>query len=148
MRKFEVVRDDMRRTNGEITLPTRATKDSAGYDFYSPIHVVIPPMQSKMIWTDVKAKFNKGEVLLIDVRSSMGKHPIMLSNTIGVIDEGYYENEENDGNIGLRLFNLGEKDFEINIGDRVAQGILINFLEFENGNTDKKRNGGFGHSGK
>lgn len=148
MRKFEVVRDDMRRTNGEIKLPTRATEDSAGYDFYSPIHTVIPPMQSKMIWTDVKANFNKDEVLLLDVRSSMGKHPIMLSNTIGVIDEGYYENEENDGNIGLRLFNLGEKDFEINIGDRIAQGILINFLTFENGNTDKKRTGGFGSSGK
>ncbi len=148
MRKFEVVRDDMRRTNGEIKLPTRATEDSAGYDFYSPIHAIIPPMQSKMIWTDVKAKFNKGEVLLLDVRSSMGKHPIMLSNTIGVIDEGYYENEENDGNIGIRLFNLGENYYEINIGDRIAQGILINFLTFDDDKANKKRTGGFGHTGK
>lgn len=148
MRKFEVVRDDIRRTNGEITLPTRATKDSVGYDIYSPINITIPPMQTKMIWTDVKAKFNPGEVLLLNVRSNMGKYKIMLANTQGWIESDYYDNKETGGNIGINLFNLGEKDYVIKKGDRIAQCMLVSHLTFENGNTDKIRTGGFGSSGK
>lgn len=148
MRKFEVVRDDMRRTTGEIKLPTRASEHSIAYDFYSPINIVIPSMQSKMVWTDVKAYFNTDEALLINVRSSMGKNKIMLANTQGWIESDYYENENNDGNIGINLFNLGEKDYIIKKGDRIAQGMLIKYLTFENGNTNEKRSGGFGSTGK
>ena len=148
MRKFEIVRDDMRTSNGEVILPKRATEHSVAYDLFSPVNVTIPPMQSKMIWTDVKAKFNPDEAMLINIRSSMGKQPIMLANTQGWIECDYYENPDNDGNIGVRLFNLGEKDYVIKVGDRIAQCMLINYLVFDNGNTDEKRNGGFGSTGK
>src|SRR5699024_2565273 len=107
MRKVEAEREDMRRTNGEIKLPTRASEHSIEYDFYSPINITIPPMQSKLIWTDVKAYFNIDEALLINVRSSMGKQPIMLANSQGWIESDYVDNESNDGNIGINLFNLG-----------------------------------------
>lgn len=148
MRKFEVVRDEMRRTNGDIKLPERQTENSIGYDIYSPINITIPPMQSKMIWTDVKAKFETDEALLINVRSSMGKYKVMLANTQGWVEPDYYENDDNDGNIGINLFNLGEKDYVIRKGDRIAQCMLIKYLTFENGNTEKKRTGGFGSTGK
>lgn len=148
MRKFEIVKEDMRRTNGDIQLPTRASEYSIAYDIYSPINVTIPPMQSKLIWTDVKVQFETDEALLINVRSSMGKNKIMLANTQGWIESDYYENNSNDGNIGINLFNLGEKDYVIKKGDRIAQCMLIKYLTFENGNTDKKRNGGFGSSGR
>lgn len=148
MRKFEIVKEEMRRTNGEIKLPERASEYSIAYDFYSPINITIPPMQSKLIWTDVKAQFGTDEALLINVRSSMGKNKIMLANTQGWIESDYYENDDNDGNIGINLFNLGEKDYVIKKGDRIAQGMLIKYLTFENGNTNEKRNGGFGSTGK
>ena len=48
-RRFEVVSKAYRKTTGEIILPTRATKCSVAYDFYSPVAVTIPPMQSVMI---------------------------------------------------------------------------------------------------
>ena len=148
MRKFEIVKDEMRRTIGEIKLPERASEHSIAYDIYSPINVTIPPMQSKMIWTDIKAKFGEEEALLINVRSSMGKYKIMLANTQGWIESDYYENNSNDGNIGINLFDIKEKSYEIKKGDRIAQCMLINYLTFENGNTNKKRNGGFGSTGK
>ena len=85
-RYFEVVSDKFRKNKGKIILPTRATKSSIAYDFYSPVTITISPMQSVMIWTDIKAKFNTDEALLINVRSSMGKHPIMIANTQGWID--------------------------------------------------------------
>lgn len=147
-RYFEIVNDIYRKTTGDITLPTRATKSSIAYDFYSPIDIVINPMQSVMIWTDVKAKFNADEALLINVRSSMGKHPIMIANTQGWIESDYYSNPDNDGNIGVRLFNLGTEPYEIKVGDRIAQGMFIKYLEADNGNTDTERQGGFGSSGK
>ena len=147
-RYFEVVSDNFRKNSGDITLPTRATKSSIAYDFYSPIGVIIEPMKSAMIWTDVKAKFNTDEALLINVRSSMGKFPIMIANTQGWIESDYYSNPENDGNIGIRLFNLGTEPYIIKAGDRIAQGMFIKYLTADNGNTDNTRRGGFGSSGK
>lgn len=147
-RYFEVVNNTHRKTNADITLPTRATKSSIAYDFYSPIDIIIESMKSAMIWTDVKAKFNTDEALLINVRSSMGKHPIMIANTQGWIESDYYSNPDNDGNIGVRLFNLGTEPYVIKAGDRIAQGMFIKYLEADNGNTDAERNGGFGSSGK
>lgn len=147
-RYFEIVNDTYRKTDTNITLPTRATKSSIAYDFYSPIDTVINPMQSIMIWTDVKAKFNADEALLINVRSSMGKHPIMIANTQGWIESDYFSNLDNDGNIGIRLFNLGTEPYEIKVGDRIAQGMFIKYLVSDNGNTEQERTGGFGSSGK
>lgn len=147
-RYFEVVNNTHRKTKSDITLPTRATKSSIAYDFYSPIDIIIEPMKSAMIWTDIKAKFNADEALLINVRSSMGKQPIMIANTQGWIESDYFSNPDNDGNIGIRLFNLGTEPYEIKIGDRIAQGMFIKYLTADNGNTDNTRQGGFGSSGK
>ena len=72
----------------------------------------------------------------------------MLANTQGWIESDYYSNSDNDGNIGIRLFNLGATPYEIKAGDRIAQGMFIKYLVADNGNTDVKRQGGFGSSGK
>jgi dUTP pyrophosphatase len=148
MRYFEVVKDDYRKnSNVEIKLPTRGSKNSAGYDFYSPIDAVIQPNEMVMIWTDVKASMYYDNALLIIPRSSMGKHPIMISNTVGLIDSDYYGNESTDGNIGFRLFNLGTTPYEINAGDRIGQGIFIKYGTIKDDNTTTERKGGFGSTG-
>ena len=147
MRHFEVVKDEHRKNSVDIKLPTRATKGSAGYDFYSPISVDIEPMCSQMIWTDVCSKFEDDEVLLINVRSSMGKQPVMIANTQGVIDPSYYGNPDNGGNIGIRLFNLGKTIYTIHAGDRVAQGIFVKYLITDDDDTTNIRSGGFGSTG-
>ncbi|MCD3216926.1 dUTP diphosphatase [Clostridium botulinum C] len=149
IRGFEVVREDMRKNkNVEIKLPQRGSKISAGYDFSTPIEVTIQPNESKLIWTDVKAYMQEGEVLIIDVRSSIGvKKGLMLSNTVGVIDADYYQNKDNDGNIGISLRNMSDKPVTLEAGERIAQGIFIPFLVADNGNTDKIREGGIGSTG-
>lgn len=145
-RFFEVVRDDCRKNDGEITLPTRATEHSAGYDFYSPIDVVIQPQESVMIWTDVKAHMYYDNVLMIFVRSSMGKHPVVIANGTGIVDGDYYSNPDNDGNIGFRLLNLGNTPYEIKAGDRIGQGVFVKYGTVKNDATTAKRVGGFGSS--
>ncbi len=147
-RFFEVVKDEFRKNEGEIKLPTRASEHSAGYDFYSPIDIIIPPHDKVMIWTDVKAGMYYDNALLLMPRSSMGKQPVMLSNTLGLIDSDYFSNEDNDGNIGFRLLNLGDTPYEIKAGDRIGQGVFIKYGTTKDDNVTTKREGGFGSSGK
>lgn len=148
MRGFEIVKEEMRKTKGEITLPTRGSKVSAGYDFYSPVDIILKPNEKTCVWSDVKAYMQEGEVLLLFVRSSIGiKKGLALSNGTGVIDADYYSNSSNDGNIGIALYNYSDKIVEIKKGERICQGVFIPFLEADNGNTDKKRIGGIGSTG-
>lgn len=143
-RFFEVVRDDCRKNSGDIKLPTRATEYSAGYDFYSPINITIKPDESVMVWSDIKVHMYYDNALLLIPRSSMGKQPVMIANTVGLIDNDYYGNEDNDGNIGFRLLNLGKTPYEIKVGDRIGQGVFIKYGTVKNDNTISKRSGGFG----
>ena len=146
-RFFKIVSNEHRHNEGDIRLPTRATEHSAGYDFYSPVDATIPPHQSVMIWTDVKAHMYYDNVLLLFVRSSMGKHPVVLANSVAVIDADYYENHSNDGNIGLRLFNLSDIPYEIKAGDRIAQGVFVKYGTTINDDALGCRDGGFGSTG-
>ena len=147
-RFFEVVKDECRKNEGEIKLPTRATAHSAGYDFYSPVDATIPPNESVMIWTDVKAHMYYDNALLIIPRSSMGKHPVMIANTVGLIDSDYYGNVDNDGNIGFRLLNLGNTPYEIKAGDRLGQGIFIPYGIVKDDQAVAVRQGGYGSTNK
>ena len=145
MRRFEIVKDEHRKhPNVDIKLPTRATTHSAGYDFYSPIDVVIEPGKSCFFFTDIKANMYWDNVLMLYVRSSMGKHPVVIANGTGIIDSDYYSNEDNDGNIGFRLLNLGDKPYEIKIGDRIGQGVFLKYGTVKDDNTNTERKGGFG----
>lgn len=146
-RGFEVVKEDMRKTSGEIQLPTRGTTKAMAYDFYSPIDLVIEPNCIGKVWTDVKAYMGDNECLILNVRSSMGGK-VMLANTQGWIDSDYYSNSSNDGNIGIFLKNISDEPYVIKKGDRVGQGMFLSFLVSDNGNTDEIRTGGFGSTNK
>ena len=147
-RYFKVVKQEHRKNDGCIKLPTRATEHSAGYDFYSPVGITIPPHEMVMIWTDIKAHMHDDNALLIIPRSSMGKQPIMISNTIGLIDSDYYENPDNDGNIGFAFYNMSDVDVLIKAGERVLQGIFTKYLITEDDNAEEVRTGGTGSTGK
>lgn len=147
MRGFEVVREEFRRTDGEVTLPTRGSSKAMAYDFYANSTYVVEPNAIAKIWTDVKAYMGDTEALILNVRSSMGGK-FMLANTQGWIDSDYYSNEDNDGNIGIFLKNISDQRIIIQRGHRIAQGMFINFLVSDNGNTDEIRKGGFGSTNK
>ena len=145
-RGFEVVKDEMRKTIGDITLPTRGTSKAMAYDFYANDTYVVEPNKIAKVWTDIKAYMGDNECLILNVRSSMGGK-FMLANTSGWIDGDYYSNEGNDGNVGVFLKNISEETLTINKGERIAQGAFFNFLVADNGNTDAIRSGGFGSTG-
>jgi dUTP pyrophosphatase len=146
-RGFEEVSQTFKKQKQNIILPTRATRYSAGYDFYSPTEIIIQAYSNELIWTDVKAYMQENEVLIVDVRSSIGINKgLMLANTIGIIDKDYYSNLKNDGNIGICLYNKTDQPILIQQNERIAQGVFIPFLIADNGNTNEERTGGIGSS--
>lgn len=148
MRGLFEVKTDAKKSS-QAFLPKRATKHSAGYDFYSPIDIVIKPKTMQMIWTNIKAQFGCDEVLLLCVTSGMGKYGIMLANTLGVIDSDYFENPDNDGNIGFRLYNFSDNDFVVKAGDKIGQGVFIKYLTVDDEEeVTTLRKGGFGSTVK
>lgn len=149
IRGFEQVRDEFRRTKGEIILPTQGSKNSAGYDFYSPVTIIIPSHKTVNIPTDIKAYMQEDEVLMIFIRSSVGiKDGLMLANNTGIIDSDFYSNPSNDGGISMCLYNYSDKDVLIRKGERIAQGIFMKYLLSDNGNSTENRIGGIGSTNK
>lgn len=149
VRGFEVVADEHRKTLGPVIMPVRGTKTAAGYDFVATEDFVIDPLDKVFFWTDIKAYMQPDEYLSLKVRSSVGaKKDLMLSNTEGVVDSDYYENPDNDGNIGIGLRNIGVIPQEIKKGERVVQAIFRKYLESDNCNTENERAGGYGSTGK
>ena len=147
-RDFMLVEDNFRKHKGiEIQLPKRATYRSSGYDFYLPIDILINPSERKLIWTDIKAYMEDDEELLIFPRSGLGVKGLIISNTIGKIDCDYFGNINNDGNIGICLWNTSDKIIELKCGDRFCQGSFYKYLITKSDDPIKKeRLGGFGHS--
>lgn len=146
-RGFEPVIESKRK-NKYYHLPTRGTKGSAGYDFYSPDEYIVRPNEIVKIWTDIKAYMQSDEFLMLNVRSSMGGK-FMLANTIGIVDSSYYGNIDNDGNIGIFLKNISDQTQLIKQGERVGQGIFVKYLVADNDYClSETRVGGFGSSGK
>ncbi len=141
MNKFEYVSTSVK----DFMLPKRATENSAGYDFYSPIDFIIQPGQIRCISLEVKAQINPGEVLLLFPRSSLGwKYNVRLVNTVGVIDSDYYNNPDNEGEIFLKLENCGTMPLEVHQNDRLIQGIFVKFDITDDDKAEGKRVGGFG----
>lgn len=148
--RFEFVENAHRKHPiGDAQLPEYATDGSVGYDFFSPERKKLFPGEKCMFWTDVKVRLRRGETLVLSPRSSIGiKKSLMLANTIGTIDPDYFGNYSNDGNIGICLFNYGAESTQIEVGDRIAQGIVFNITRDRTTGRSNKRAGGIGSTGK
>lgn len=144
-RKFEKVE---RVKNIDFNLPIRSTKNSMAYDIYSPESFKLQPKETYMLKTGIKAQMGEDEGLILNVRSSMGKKHIMLANTNGWIDSDYYNNLDNEGEIGLLFYNYGEETWEVEKGERVGQAMFINFLKCDDDEAEGERLGGFGSTSK
>lgn len=135
----------------EYVEPKRATIFSAGSDviYKGDKDIVIKPGDKVFIVTNVKAKMPPNVFLAFMVRSSQGMFKdVMLTNTMGVIDSDYYNNPSNEGNIGVGLRNLGDKDLVIKSGEAIGQAIFVPFIAPENESLSEKRVGGYGSTVK
>lgn len=122
------VKDDIELYN-EYSLPQRDSVYTAGYDIYLLEELTIKPGERKKVPTGIKSYFDKEEVLLLVVRSSMGfKYNIRLCNQVGIIDSDYYNNKDNEGHIWLMIQNEGEEEYNFKKGEAIVQGLFMKYL--------------------
>lgn len=130
-------------------VPTYAHETDAAADLYAANTVVVPAhSRSTMIRTGVHIQLPEGWMAIILPRSSMGmKTGLRLSNSAGVIDQGYL------GQLGVIYDNIGDTDYIINAGDRIAQLLVMPCYQFKAEVVDTlestdRGEGGFGSSGR
>ena len=130
----------------ELKLPKRATKGSAGYDFYTPIDVYLKPGETLKIPTGIRCEMKERWVLMIYPRSGLGfKYRLQLNNTVGVIDSDYFYSD-NEGHIFIKITNDSNegKIVDVKKGQGIAQGIFMQYGIVEDDDVSELRNGGFG----
>ena len=130
-----------------LKIPKRATKKSAGYDFFAPFDISIGPGETVVIPSGIRAILRDDQVMIIAPRSSLGfKYRLQLDNSIGVIDADYYVSD-NEGHIMLKITN-DSRDYRpcfIRTGDALVQGIILHYETMdEEDEPTKERNGGIG----
>lgn len=131
-----------------IHLPKRATRDSAGYDFFFPFPQRALQSESVMhIPTGIKCKIPEGWWLGIFPKSSLGiNYRVQMDDTIAVIDGDYYNCAKNEGHICVKLANndRNKRLLKINTGDSYCQGIFLPYGILMDDNVTKIRKGGLG----
>lgn len=133
----------------DVKLPERATENSAGYDFFAIEDIVLPAKQLTRIMTGVKCKLRPYMVLVLANRSSNpSKKGLFLANGVGIVDADYYNNPNNEGEIGFEFYNFSEEDKEIKKGEKIGQGIIMTYNKVQGDNTFGSRDGGFGSTDK
>ena len=135
-------------TNPNATVPTRGTADAAGYDLYACEGSIIEPGTTVKINTGVVAEIPSGYFGAVFARSGLAtKQGLRPANAVGVIDSDYR------GDIIVALYNDSSQPRAINIGDRIAQLVIIPYVSpaltvvSEISDTDRGA-GGFGSTGK
>ena len=142
--------DEIKEIYDGISLPRRATKGSAGYDFYAPYDVTLAAGESVKIPTGIRVKIADGWVLALFPRSGLGfKFRLQLDNTVGIIDADYYESD-NQGHIFCKITNDSRDNKTLNVkkGNGFCQGIFLPFGITTDDETTAERNGGFGSTDK
>ncbi|KAI8352574.1 dUTP diphosphatase [Mortierella sp. GBAus27b] len=135
----------VKRMSEKARIPTRGSKQAAGFDLYSAKAMIIPAKSRDVVPTDLKIALPEGTYGRVAPRSGLAvKHFIDVG--AGVVDADYR------GELGIVLFNFGEKEFAIKEGDRIAQLVIekihmCDAEEVEDLDTTERGSGGFGSTG-
>lgn len=143
---FSLTKEEIKNIYSQIQLPKRATKGSAGYDFYTPIDIHLNPGETVKIPTGIRCEMNPAWVLMIYPRSGLGfKYRLQLNNTVGIIDSDYYYSD-NEGHIFIKITNdtHENKVVDVKANQGFVQGIFMQYGLVEDDNVTEERNGGFG----
>ena len=127
--------------------PHQATPGDAGYDLRACTPKSLAPGETAMVHTGLHCAIPAGHAGLVCSRSGLAlKCSVFVLNAPGVVDHGY------TGEVGVILHNAGSKYFDIAIGDRIAQLLIVPVAhpQWVNAPLDAtvRGDGGFGSSGK
>jgi dUTP pyrophosphatase len=139
------------RLGDTLPLPAYATGGSAGLDLRAALQapLTVQPGESHLIPTGLAIHIADPQLAaMILPRSGLGhRHGIVLGNLVGLIDSDY------QGELLISCWNRGTTPFTIEIGDRIAQLIIVpvvraEFVVVDSFVATSRGSSGFGHSGR
>ncbi|KIK69658.1 hypothetical protein GYMLUDRAFT_186890 [Collybiopsis luxurians FD-317 M1] len=135
----------VKRHSEKAKIPSRGSPLSAGYDLYSAEKKIVPAHGKALIDTQISIAVPAGHYGRVAPRSGLASK-FMIDTGAGVIDADYR------GIVFVLLFNLSDKDFEVQEGDRIAQLIIEkihtpDILEVQDLDKTLRGAGGFGSTG-
>ena len=148
LRRYVLIKLKVKKLSKLAEIPQYQTEESAGFDLHSVDDVILKPFERKLIATGISFEIPKGYEIQIRPRSGLAyKHGITVLNSPGTIDSDYR------GEIKILLINHSDEDFEIKVGERVAQAVIqkvyqASFEEVEDLNSTVRGVAGFGSTGK
>ena len=131
----------------EVKTPSYAHKGDAGVDLYAAEGYLLKPMERKLVSTGIKIAIPDGYEAQVRPKSGLAiEHGISFVNSIGTIDSGYR------GEIKIPCINLGNEEFEIEKGNKIAQMVFnkveeVVFEEVDDLDETTRNEGGFGSTG-
>lgn len=132
---------------GSAPLPAHAKPGDAGLDLTSRENVFIKPGETVTVSTGVRMEIPPGYFGLMAPRSGLAtNYGITLANSPGIIDSQFR------GVIAAPLRNEGDSGFEVFVGDRICQLIILKFetcecVEVESVGETERGESGFGSTG-
>lgn len=139
------------RLGDDFPLPDYATDGSAGMDLRAMLEAPLDlaPGKTELIPTGIAIHIaDPALAAVILPRSGLGhKHGIVLGNLVGLIDSDY------QGQLYVSCWNRGDSSFRVEIGERIAQLVLVPvvravFEQVDEFDESDRGTGGFGHSGR
>ena len=139
------------RLGSDFPLPDYATEGSAGLDLRAMLEAPaeLKPGDTLLIPTGMAIHIGDPSLAAVILpRSGLGhKHGIVLGNLVGLIDSDY------QGQLFVSCWNRGQNSFCVEVGERIAQLVLIPVVRASFDIVDKfeessRGSGGFGHSGR
>ena len=139
------------RLGRDFPLPHYATDGSAGLDLRAMLEAPLDlaPGDCELIPTGLAVHIAEpGVAGMILPRSGLGhRHGIVLGNLVGLIDSDY------QGPLMISCWNRSDQAFRIEIGERIAQFVIVPILRaeleiVESFESSARGAGGFGHTGR
>ena len=136
-----------KRIHPDAVLPSYAHPSDAGMDVRSVEDLVLAPGRRALVHTGLVMLLPPGYEAQVRPRSGLAlKSGVTVLNTPGTIDSGYR------GEVGVILINLGDSEFQVRKGDKVAQLVIAPVTQPEVVETDAvdetdRGAGGFGSTG-
>lgn len=135
--------------NKGAVVPCYKTAGAAGADVCALLgdKVVLKPGERTILPTGLFFEIPQGYEIQVRPRSGLAaKNGVTVLNTPGTIDSDYR------GELKVILINLGDSDFEVSSGDRIAQIVVApvtlgNFIQVESISETERGTGGFGSTG-
>ncbi|WP_208391545.1 dUTP diphosphatase [Helicobacter pylori] len=128
-------------------VPEYQTEGSSGFDLHAVEEVTIKSHSVGLVKIGICLSLEAGYELQVRTRSGLAlNHQVMVLNSPGTVDNDYR------GEIKVILANLSDKDFKVQVGDRIAQGVVqktykAEFIECERLDETSRGSGGFGSTG-